>query len=344
MKVRFWISLTVLFGSLIVNPALAAGRLSPDAKAHFDAGLNYVDEPTGPKWEEALQEFEAAYAISPAWELKNNIALCALNLERDGEAIAAYQEYLAHGGEKGLSEKHRKQIERDIATLTASLVQVKLHVDAPEGTIVDERKTSKGELRVNRYPFKSGTAELGIHPGSHKISIEAHGRVSEIWFFDAPPASSHEHRFVLASDAKPSVVQDRSDSTIDVAAPPKPNTNTHVPTAVYIGLSATGVFAVAATTTGVLALSKNNDYDHSSDPERRKELKEAGERLVLFTNLGIGAAIVSAGATAFFYFSGSRPTPTEPPRATSGTTTLAALRIDPMVRHNAAGVSIGGNF
>lgn len=336
VKVRFSLILSVLLGLLIPNAAHALGRLSPEAKAHFDAGISYVDEPTGPKWEEALQEFKAAYAISPAWELKNNIALCALNLERDGEAIAAYQEYLAHGGEKGLSDKHRRQIERDIATLTASLVRVNLHIDASEGVIVDERRSAKGELRVNRYAFKGGQASLGIHPGSHKLSVESQGRVSETWSFDAPPASTHEHHFAVIPEAKSNKALVEQSSNVDVIAPSEPTKAERVPTAVWIGLAATGVFTVAATTTGVLALSKNKDYDRSSDPDERRAIKDSGERFVLLTNLGIGAAIVSASATAYFYLNGSR--------TASSRSNPDVLRMAPLVTRGFAGASVAGKF
>jgi hypothetical protein len=80
-----------------------APRLSANALKHFNAGIAYADDPSGPKWEEAYREFLAAYADTPSWILKNNIGLCALNLERDDEAIAAFKIYLEHGGEPGLN-------------------------------------------------------------------------------------------------------------------------------------------------------------------------------------------------------------------------------------------------
>lgn len=141
--------------------------LNEAAQRHFDAGLAYVDDPNGPKWEEALKEFRAAYAESPTWKLMNNIGLCALNLERDGEAIEAFKQYLAHGGETDLNSKARKQIEKDVAMLSASLVTVSIEVEPPEATLVDERRNSKGETLVNRYSLKHGKAMLGVHPGHH---------------------------------------------------------------------------------------------------------------------------------------------------------------------------------
>jgi hypothetical protein len=37
--------------------------VKPEALKHFNAGVAYVDDPTGSKWKEAYTEFRAAYAI-----------------------------------------------------------------------------------------------------------------------------------------------------------------------------------------------------------------------------------------------------------------------------------------
>ncbi|HMA94301.1 MAG TPA: hypothetical protein VKP30_16530, partial [Polyangiaceae bacterium] len=94
MKARFTLVITLLFSWLLCSVALAKGALGDEAQKHFDAGLAYADDPTGPKWEEAFKEFRAAYTLSQNWKILNNIGLCALNLERDGEAIEAYKDYL----------------------------------------------------------------------------------------------------------------------------------------------------------------------------------------------------------------------------------------------------------
>lgn len=341
MKARITHLVTiVLLGLVWSSMALAKGALSDTAQQHFDAGVAYVDDPSGSKWEEALKEFRAAYADSPTWKLMNNIGLCALNLERDGEAIDAYKEYLAHGGEKDLSAKARKQIEKDIAMLTASLVRVTVEVEPGDATLVDERKNSKGELLVNRYPVAGGKASLGLHPGHHKVSIEAPGFVSAEWSFEADPSSTHAHQFKLEPEQQPEtaapavepVPVQPTTTNLDLSKPtPKRNL-----TGVYVGLAATGVFAVAATVTGVVTMGKKKDFDNASNPAEEDSLRKSGKTFALLTDIGMGAAIVSAGVTAYLYFSA--------PKAEAPKTGKAKFNVSPMAGRNSAGLAISGNF
>lgn len=328
MSARFAQVLAIILCCLCCSSeAFAKGVLSDEAQKHFDAGLAFAEDPGGPKWEEALREFLAAYAISPTWKLKNNVALCALQLERDGEALDAYKEYLAHGGEDDLSAKHRKQIERDVATLSASLVRVEISVNVGEAFIIDERRTSNGEVRVNRYAVKDGKASLGIHPGTHKVTVEAPGHSSHTWTFDAAPASAHQHRFeleptskVASNDVRPHKQSMRQDYTN-----------------VYIGLAATGAFAAAAAVTGVLALQKDSKFNETLDPEEEKRLEDSGKPLALVTDISIGAAILSAGITAYLYFSGAKAVvPTQ--------TGKSLPTISPIAGRTGAGLAVVGSF
>jgi hypothetical protein len=319
----------------------AKGALNEAAQKHFDAGVAYVDDPSGSKWEEALTEFQAAYAESPTWKLLNNIGLCALNLERDGEAIEAYKEYLAHGGEKGLTAKQRAQIEKDIAMLSAGLVTVTISVEPPNATVVDERRNSKGDMLINRYPVKFGKAVLGLHPGHHKITLEASGFVPATWALDAPPASKHEHEFKLlpekaiepAAPAPPVTTPANSNTT--QAKPAKPAEH-RTRSSVYIGLAATGVLATTATVTGILALNKQRAFDRTNDPTEEDRLKRSGRTLGIITDIEIGAAILSAGLTAYLYLSGSAEE--RPKRQAVGFT------VAPLVHRELAGFTALGKF
>jgi hypothetical protein len=306
------------------------------AQTHYDAGLAYVDDPSGPKWEEALREFRAAYKASGQWKLQNNIGLCALNLERDQEAIEAYRDYLARSGDDLPADK-RKQIEKDVATLSASLVHVEVGVEPGEASVVDERKNSKGEVVSNRYQIVNGKVSLGIHPGHHKLTIEANGYVSGEWSFEAEPASKHDHRFKLEplQKAAPAAVAPPASRDSNVAT--TTTVTRHTPTAVYVGLVATGVFAAAATTTGVITMSKNKDFLATNDPTEGDRIAKSGKTFALLTDIGIGAALLSAGATAYFYFSA-------PKDSAQAETAQRRVRLTPVAGYSSAGVTIEGAF
>src|SRR5512133_1704620 len=316
--------------------------LNAEAQTHFEAGLGYVDDPSGPKWEDAFNEFRLAYKASPTPKLLNNIGVCALNLERDGEAIEAFKAYLAAGGEKDLKPKQRKQIETDIATLSASLVKITLNTVPEAVTIIDKRENAKGETLRNIYQVKGGSAVLGLHPGRHRITAEAEGYAPAEWVVDAAPASSHSRNFELTPEKKP------ADAGMPAQAPPtspsqsfnlnsqaKPERRT--PTSVYIGLAATGVFAGAATAAGIIALGQSKDLDKIADAKQAEDKKSDVKTWALLSDIGTGAAVLSAGITAYLYFSA-------PKANVEKIGEFRGVQFAPVVAPNVAGGAVFGRF
>ena len=328
---------------LALLPSLAFAQQpakNTEAQRHYDAGLAYVDDPTGPKWDEALREFRMAYKASGQWKLQNNIGLCALNLERDAEAIAAYKDYLAQSAGELPTDK-RKQIEKDVATLSASLVHVEIEVEHKDATIVDERKNTKGEIVSNRYPVHRGKTSLGIHPGYHRITIEAAGYVSDEWSFEAEPATVHAHQFRLESSRQRIPKSEIPTAHVVLPTPQvsssTPPTLRPTPTSVYVGLVMTSVFVAAATTTGVIAMNKNKDLQDTNDPVEGDKIAKSGKTFTLLTDISLGAALISAGATAYFYF--SRPQQSSPLQGKP-----QRLTVSPVAGPSTAGMLIIGAF
>jgi len=96
----------VLLGCFGLSPALRAqhipaasgdGRaaVTPEARKNFEAGVGFLNDPDGARYEPAYAAFKAAYQASPSWKILGNLGLCALKLERNSEAIEAYQRYLS---------------------------------------------------------------------------------------------------------------------------------------------------------------------------------------------------------------------------------------------------------
>ncbi len=333
---------------------MAAAEINPEAIKHFNAGVAYVDDPTGSKWEEALREFRTTYDLRPTWKFANNIGLCALQLERDGEAIEAHQEYLKGGGEPNFSPKQRKQLEKDITMLSASLVRVAVTVEPADALLIDERKNSKGGLVVNQYPLKNGKAALGLHPGLRKLTVQAPGFVSAEWSFNGEPSSSHQHNIKLDPEKMPEAAPAPLTETPEkpakpITEPPKPGQQ-KTPTAVYVGLAATGVFAAAATVTGVIAMGKNKDFDNTADPPEADSFKKSGKTFVLLTGIGIGAAVLSAGVTAYLYFTAPKAEPSKVGHDASSagarrrTASKTTVEVAPIAGPSAAGLAVFGKF
>lgn len=316
--------------------------LNAEAQTHFEAGLGYVDDPSGPKWEDAFNEFRLAYKASPTPKLLNNIGVCALNLERDGEAIEAFKAYLAAGGEKDLKPKQRKQIETDIATLSASLVKITLNTVPEAVTIIDKRENTKGETIRNIYQVTVGSAVLGLHPGRHRITAEADGYTPAEWIVDAAPASSHSRSIELVAekkpvDAKPAAEAPPASPSQSVSLDTQVKPERRTPTSVYVGLAATGVFAGAATAAGIIALGQSKDLDKLTDAKEAEDKKSDVKTWALLSDIGTGAAVLSAGITAYLYFSA-------PKVNTERIGVSHRLQFAPVVSPSVAGGAVLGTF
>ena len=139
--------------------ARAAGDvvITEEARTHFAAGVALLQDPKAPRYEEAYREFKSAYAASPSYKILGNLGLCAMKIERDSEAIQAYETYLKDAGTDVTSEQ-RAQVQRDLLTLKAGVLEVTVSSDPPGASIVDYGRRSRGP-----------TCETGTDPFSHRL-------------------------------------------------------------------------------------------------------------------------------------------------------------------------------
>jgi hypothetical protein len=164
-----------------------------EAKRAFSAGVILLKDPDGAKYEDALIQFNKAYRLSGSWKALGNIGLCSLKLERDGEAITAYEKYLADGA-KEIDADERAQVGRDLAALKAQVVDVRLEYPPGASRLTDERTSAQGGKIVNEYTLTSAHAKLGLHPGQHLVTLRlAQGDVK--WEVRLDPSTSVSHRF-----------------------------------------------------------------------------------------------------------------------------------------------------
>src|SRR5690349_6487515 len=98
-------------GARAADPANA----EDEAHRHFKVGISYLQDPEGERYEDAYGEFKLAYELSHSPKVLGNIGLCAMKLERDGEAINAYTRYLAEVPD--IEADERAQIERDLGSM-----------------------------------------------------------------------------------------------------------------------------------------------------------------------------------------------------------------------------------
>jgi hypothetical protein len=116
-----------------------------EAKRHMKAGAAFYKDPSGHKCEEALREFRKAYELSGSLNAVKGMAVCDLELERDGESIDLYATYLA-GKRDTVDPAERAQVEADLATLRAAVARVSLSANR-EGVRVTDVRTPVGAPR-----------------------------------------------------------------------------------------------------------------------------------------------------------------------------------------------------
>src|SRR5262245_1064113 len=118
--------------SAIASRASADDAAMEEARKHFKAGVAYLEDPDGARFEEAYGEFKKAYEISKSAKVLGNLALTAMKLERDAEAIEAFSRYLEEVPDIDADE--RAQSVRDMQTLIASAVHVRITLDIRDNT------------------------------------------------------------------------------------------------------------------------------------------------------------------------------------------------------------------
>jgi hypothetical protein len=221
-------------------------QITEKARGLFRTGVTLLQDPDGARYEEAYQQFKAAYAESPSWKILGNLGYTAMKLERDGEAIEAFRAYLEQGG-KELSSADRTQFQSDLDTLSATAAVVTI-IGLPSGTrVTDVRSPNQGADIKNHYETPQGEAlVLRVRPGVHRFSAQWGGQPAQTQELEATPGGAHDVKFESAQPepAKPEPV---------VPPTPEPAPSTHavstrdgffqspVPAYLSIGVGAVGV-------------------------------------------------------------------------------------------------------
>jgi hypothetical protein len=292
-------------------------QVSEEARRRFSTGVALLKDPKEPRYEEAYREFKAAYAASPSYKILGNLGLCAMMLERDGEAIEAYERYLREGA-LDLTTAERDQFQRDLMTLKAGFVAVTLTSEPKGATIVDERLPVQGVPVRNIYGPTSGELKIGVRRGHHVVTAKLDGYVDARWELDAQGGEAQSHAFVLepvgAREApRPEVVRERP-----------------IPITVYVAGGVTAALAIAGSATGMVALSTKNNFDRANDglhPDEAAQERSRGKTLNVVTDVLFVGALLGAGATAYFLF--TRPTVERTAQGSQGVSVRPTVGVAP---------------
>jgi hypothetical protein len=293
--------------------ALAADvPISEEARAHFKAGVNLLEDPDGARYEEAYREFKAAYQASPSWKILGNLGICAYRLERDGEALTAFEKYLQEG-KKEIEAGERAQVERDAQTVRAGLVRVSLSSDPPGAAVSDERIPISGNSIRNPYPALAAPTELGVRAGRHRFVASLPGRPDSVWEVDLEPGQKVEHVFAFGAPVT------APPANAPAPSPPPPSTGAQLDSShgnslrtwSYVSL---GVGVVGLGVGTAFALGAKGNYDDANEycPESpcsltrtqaddRNRLESDGDskKTLSIVGFALGGAGIATGVTLF---------------------------------------------
>lgn len=275
--------------------------LAEQAAAHFQRGVELYDEAD---FRTALIEFKRAHETLPEFRVLYNIAQCEYQLADYVGALDHFREYLEAGGAK-ITTQRRSDVERDIRRLEQRVAVVRLTVTPEEVELLLD-----GE-RVGASPL---TAPIRVSAGQHVLVARKAGyreakRTLALAGGDAPVVAielTREGASVAPSDgAKTATPGDgKADAArSDEGASVSPAT---------LGFIGAGVFAGAATVTGILALSASSDLKSArgragTTAEELDAKRGKTSTLALATDVLGGAALVSAGIALYFTLAHKKP-------------------------------------
>lgn len=334
--------LAISFASV---PVAAEEKISEEAKLYFKNGVELI-QATPPNYQDAYYQFKLAYEKSRSWKVLGNLGLCALKLERDGEALAAYTEYLKSGG-KEVDPEERTALERDTLLISGNSAVLNLTSAVPDADLIDTRAGSS--VPPQTYKFQNGVLALRLRAGTHTLTASTSDGRQEKWEVVLTPGKSVDYRFAFApppaARATPAVPP-AEPSTRPISLPPQLDDSEGKFPLRTVGFVTAGVGAAAlvgGVVTGLLARSAEGDAKDACDgkvcPTSAETDFDSAASLATMSNVFfIGGGVLAAAGVGMIVFGGDGQA--EAPLAAAS----PRLRLTPVVTPGRAGLFATGRF
>ncbi len=312
------------------------------ARVYFRNGVELL-QGANPNYQDAYRQFELAYQYSQSWKVLGNLGLCALKLERDGEALAFYAEYFEKGGDE-IEPNERASIERELLLIRGSIATVQLESSDPSAKITVKRQGSSAPAQ--RYDLKDGKAELGVRSGSLVITAK-NAEKTLTWevVLDAEESQSHTFDFAAQPETEdPDAVAQSSSTSAESS------TETHGPSGLRVaGFVSLGVGVAAlggGLATGLISNSKEKaaNRDASSTcindicPESIGKQYDSAKSMATVANiLLISGGVLAATGVTLIIVGGNKSTTASPQDS-------ATLQLSPLVTAGGGGFAALGRF
>jgi hypothetical protein len=353
MVCKRW-SVLLLLGLSVAGaplPAYAQEKISPEARAYFRNGVELLQsEP--PNYQDAYYQFKLAFEKSQSWKVLGNLGLCAVKLERDGEALAFYEEYLRRGG-KQINKDEREAIERDMLLIKGNGATLTLTSKISNLKIQDSRSGSVAAPQS--HELTGGKKELFLRAGAHRLTATTSEGRSLVWEVSIEPGSSSSHEFdfdaptaAAAAPVASTAAPVASPSAAAEASPPgvRSTSSGHNNTLATIGFVTAGVGIAGlggGIVTGLMSNSKEksaqakcNSVTKVCDPSAEPLFDDARTFASASTVLLIGGGALTAVGIGLI-IGGYASSP-------SSEQTAQHLQLVPVLSGNSGGVVAMGTF
>ncbi len=350
---RGWLKVLLLTCALLLTgQARAEEKISEEAKGYFKNGVELIQQ-SPPNYQDAYYQFKLAYEKSHSWKVLGNLGLCAFKLERDGEALQAYSDYLKGGG-KSIDSEERKAMERDSLLITGNTSVVNLSADVDEATVLDARAGSS--VPPQSYKLAAGTLALRLRAGTHTLTASTADGKQQKWDVSITPGQTLEHRFAFT--AAPAVVPAAAAVVPAAAPPPAPQAppppapdqssakgGSNLRTVGFVVGGVGGAALVGGVVTGLMAKSKSSKAtDQCQDkvcPTKAESDFNSAKSLATVTNvLLIGGGVLAAAGVTLVIVGGKSGGGEQPGKPASA----PRLELTPAVAGNGAGFFARGAF
>jgi uncharacterized protein YozE (UPF0346 family) len=287
---------------LFSGPAAAQTRNKEKARAHYEAAEKLYQKA---EFRKALDDYLKVLDYierDSIPEMYFNIAQCHRQLAEVEKALFYYRLFLSKSPTSPLRpevEKHIAALEAERQKTTKPKGKVTIITDPPGATILIDTFEGVG---VGVTP-KVLEVEVGTH--ILVLRLENYKDITHQLVVEADKMVVVQHTLVQASgaepvkteDAKSLLTQDDTKKPGQVKTPEVPGTPPPVPFYsrwwFWTGVGATVVFAAATGYFGMQTLSLKKDWDDTGDPQKKSD----GEDARLFTDIFLGATVITAGLT-----------------------------------------------
>ena len=292
---------------LVATPRVAGAQpeppresASPEAKRaeaieRFDRGVELYKEGN---YTAALSEFRAAHALSPSYRVLYNIGQVSYQLQDYVTALQSFEAYLAEGAAE-IPEARRAEVEGLAEKLRGRVSTLEVQTSVPDAEV------SIDDVPVGKSPLP---APVKVNAGRHRVTASRSGFAPATRAVDLPGAARVAVHLELAPLSAPVATG---------AAPARaPAEASRMTTLSWIGVGVAGACAAAAVGTGVAAIGAKNDLDAAlpSDPSAN-DARSRVQTLSVATDVLIGAAVVTLGATLVLTFLRPKDAPAAAARA-----------------------------